>query len=203
AIVNEAGLDELLLDQRDRSILAADATQHPVRQPIKVSNRVPQGFFDGTPHRAHSSARLDPHNTPSRRSIFYWARNIFSAGPSRAEIELHERGSAVADVPYAKGKRRNASAREKRMIIIPLKSKNTAASTSCPSNSNATQSSGAAQAQSSSQLHATASTSAAHPVVANTTSSTNPHATIKHVGRWTRFWLFICCASPEYTDGHH
>ncbi|KAG1869021.1 hypothetical protein DFJ58DRAFT_766650 [Suillus subalutaceus] len=202
-ILKEAGLDELLLDQHDNSLLAADATRRPVRQPIKVSNRISQGFFDGTPHRAHSSGRLNPSDTSSRPSIFDWARNLFSAGPSSAEIELHERGSAVADVPYAKGKRRNASAREKRMIIIPLKSKNTAASTSRAPNSNATQSSGAAQAQSSSQLHATASASTAHPVVANTTSSTNPHATIKHAGRWTRFWLFLCCASPEYTDGHH
>jgi len=23
------------------------------------------------------------------------------------------------------------------------------------------------------------------------------------ITRWTRFWPFICCTSPEYTDGHH
>jgi WD40 repeat protein len=68
AIVKEAGLDELLLDQRKKSVLVvrntfitlrfhciqtfskADATRRPVRQPIKVYNRVPQGFFDSTHH---------------------------------------------------------------------------------------------------------------------------------------------------------
>jgi hypothetical protein len=69
------------------------------------------------------------------------------------------------------------------------------ASTSCPPNSNATQqqSSGAAQAQ------AAVSTSSTDPEAV--ASNTNPHATIKHAGRWIRFWLFICCASPEYTHG--
>ncbi|KAG2065775.1 WD40 repeat-like protein [Suillus decipiens] len=53
AIVEEAGLDDLLLDQRDKSLLAADATRRPVRRPIKVSNQVPQGFFDGMPYRTY------------------------------------------------------------------------------------------------------------------------------------------------------
>ncbi|KAG1869046.1 hypothetical protein DFJ58DRAFT_766841 [Suillus subalutaceus] len=199
-ILKEAGLDELLLDQRDNSLLAADATRRPVRQPIKVANRVPQGFFDDTPHRAHPSARLDLHDTPSRPRIFHWVRNIFSDKSSGAEIERH---SAV-DVPYAKGKRRNASAREKRMVVIPLKPKNPAASTSRPPNSNATQSSGAAQPQSFLQPQAAVSTSSTTPLaVTNTTPNTNPHITITHPGRWTRFWVAICCASSEYTDGHH
>ncbi|KAG2034538.1 WD40-repeat-containing domain protein [Suillus americanus] len=193
AIVKGAGLDELLLDQRDKSPLAADATRHPVRQPIKVSNRVPQGFFDNSPHRARSSARLDPHNTPSRPRVFHWVRNILSARLSSAEIELHEHGSAVVDVPYAKGKRRNASARERRMMIIPLKSKKPAASTQ--------QSTGVAS-QTSSQTQAAVSTSFTALPVANTTLHTNPNATMKNVGRWTRFWLFFCCASPEYTHDH-
>jgi WD40 repeat protein len=203
-IVKEAGLDELLLDQHDKSLLVADATQRLVRQPIKVSNRVPHGFFDGAPHPAHSSARLDPHGTPPRLRIFHWARDLFSARPSGADIELHERPSAVVDAPYAKGKRRNASARERRMVIIPLKSKNPTASTSCPPNGNATQSSGAAQPQSPLQPQAAVSTpSTTPPSVANTTPSTNPHIIIKHAGRWTRFWVSICCTSSEYTDDHH
>ncbi|KAG1837780.1 WD40-repeat-containing domain protein [Suillus subalutaceus] len=202
AIVKGAGLDELLLDQHDKSLLVADATQHPVRQPIKVSNRVPQGFFDDTPHRARSSARLDPNNTPSRPRIFHWVRNLFSARLSNAEIELRERGSAVVDVPYAKGKRRNASARERRMIIIPLKSKKPAASTSCRPNNNTTQQSTGAAAQTSLQTQAAVSTSSTALPVANTTLHTNPNATMKNVGRWTRFWLFFCCASPEYTHDH-
>ncbi|KAG2744878.1 hypothetical protein P692DRAFT_201105071 [Suillus brevipes Sb2] len=77
---------------------------------------------------------------------------------------------------------------------------NATASSSRPPNNNATQqSSSTAQAQS----QAAASTSTAPPVVANTAPSTNPHVIIKHAGRWTRFWLFICCASSEYTDGQH
>ncbi|KIK38232.1 hypothetical protein CY34DRAFT_809574 [Suillus luteus UH-Slu-Lm8-n1] len=77
----------------------------------------------------------------------------------------------------------------------------TASSSRPPNTAVAQQSSGAAQAQSSSQPHAAVST--APPGVANTTSSASPHVTIKYPTRWTRFWLFICCASPEYTDGHH
>jgi hypothetical protein len=112
---------------------------------------------------------------------------------------MHDHPSAaVANVPYAKGKRRNASAREKRRILkIP-----TAAILPPPNNTVAQQPSGATQTQSSSQPHASVSNSTP-PLVAHSTSNTNPHATIKHAGRWTRFWLFICCASPEYTDGHH
>ncbi|KAG2028919.1 quinon protein alcohol dehydrogenase-like superfamily [Suillus americanus] len=195
AILKEAGLEDLLLDQPSKLALATiNATRRPV-QPIKVSNRVPRGVFDDSPH-PHRSVRPDPHDAPSQ-SVFQWARNIFSGRPSSAQIEPHKHGSAV---PYAKGKRRNASAREKRRPALKIAT----ASSSRPPNSNATQqSSGAAQAQSSSQPQAAASTSTAPPVVANTTSSTNPHVMIRHAGRWTRFWLLICCASSEYTDGHH
>lgn len=195
AILKEAGLEDLLLDQPSKLALATiNATRRPV-QSIKVSNRVPRGFFDDSPH-PHRSVRPDPHDAPSQ-SVFQWARNIFSGRPSSAQIEPHKHGSAV---PYAKGKRRNASAREKRRPALKMAT----ASSSRPPNSNATQqSSGAAQAQSSSQPQAAASTSTAPPVVANTTSSTNPHVMIRHAGRWTRFWLLICCASSEYTDGHH
>jgi WD40 repeat protein len=216
AILKEAGLDELLLDQRDKSLLAADATRRPVRQPIKVSLRVPQGFFNDTNHAnsfashhlhllsspSHRSTlrnrflslfrpiHSDAHDTLSRPRPFHWVRNRLFARPSGADIELQERPSAEVDVPYAKGKRRNASAREKRRRILKIPT----ASTSRPPNSNATQqSSGAAQAQ------VAVSTSSTDPEAV--ASNTNPHATIKHAGRWIRFWLFICCASPEYTHG--
>ncbi|KIK34394.1 hypothetical protein CY34DRAFT_812948 [Suillus luteus UH-Slu-Lm8-n1] len=187
AILKEAGLEDLLLDKRDKSTI--NVTRRPV-QPIKVLNRVPQGFFDGSPvsNRAHRSAR-DSNDTPSHQRLFQWARDLFSGVP-------HGRGSAAADVPYAKGKRRNASARERRKPIMT----NATASSSRPPNSNTTlQSSGAAQVQSQGAV----STSTAPPVAANTAPSTNPHVIIKHAGRWTRFWLFICCTSSEYTDGHH
>ncbi|KAG1844608.1 hypothetical protein DFJ58DRAFT_802115 [Suillus subalutaceus] len=198
AILKEAGLQDLLLDQRDKSALATiNATRRPV-QSIKVSNRVPRGFFDDSPH-PHRSAQPDPHDAPSQ-SLFQWARNIFSGRPSSAQVELHEHSPTAVDVPYAKGKRRNASAREKRRPALKIPT----ASSSRPPNSNATQqSNSAAQAQSSSQPHAAGSTSTAPPVVANTTSNTNPHVMIRHAGRWTRFWLFICCASSEYANGQH
>lgn len=138
----------------------------------------------------------DAHNSPSRP--FHWFRTRLFDGPSGPDIELHERPSAVVDVPYARGKRRNASARERRTPIL----KNPTAGSSRHPNSTVTQNS--SQTQSSSQPHAAVSTStAAPPVDANKTSNTNPHATIQHAGRWARFWLFICCTSPEYTDGHH
>ncbi|KAG1846555.1 hypothetical protein DFJ58DRAFT_489565 [Suillus subalutaceus] len=218
AILREAGLDDLLLDVN--SILAADATRRPV-QPIKVSNRVPRGFFDDSPHRrAPLSARPHAQDTPSRPSLFRWARNLLSGGPSGPQVERHERSLVAVDVPYAKGKRvrsclfprmfklpshitqRNTCAREKRRPIL-LKPTNAAAGSSRPPNSNVTQQS--AQAQLSSQQQAAVSTSSSTPPVgATTTSSTNPNVTIKHAGRWIRFWLFICCASTEYThDSHH
>ncbi|KAG1818442.1 WD40-repeat-containing domain protein [Suillus subaureus] len=217
AILKEAGLDDLLLDKPDKSLLATDATRRPVRQPIKVANRVPQGFFGDIPDRAHSSAQhhrsspshrstllsrflsffrpshRDTHDTLSRPRPFHWVRNRLFARLSGADIELHERPSSVVDVPYAKGKRRNASARERRKLILKIP---TAGSLRPPDSAVTQQPSGTAQTQSS-QPHPAVSTSNAPPVA---TSNTNPHATIKHAGRWARFWLFVCCTAPEYTD---
>ncbi|KAG2051614.1 WD40 repeat-like protein [Suillus hirtellus] len=244
AIVKEAGLDELLLDERDKSILAAeattrrpvlpfdpsaDATRRPIRQPIVVPRRqIPQGFFDDSPDHARVSAQhsfhprswashvntlsvqfsslfrpthSDTHETLSRPGPFHWVRNRLSGRQAGEDISLRAHPSAVVDVPYAKGKRRNACARERRMKIIPLKPGNLAASTSRPPNSPAAQhSNGATQAQSS-QAQVATSTSTAPPV-ANTTSHTNPHAMINNAGCWTRFWLFFCCTSPKYTHDH-
>ncbi|KAG2753392.1 WD40 repeat-like protein [Suillus brevipes Sb2] len=226
AILKEAGLDDLLLDQPDKSPLAT--TQRPVQpfdpNPIEVSpRRVPQDFVDDIPNRAHSSARShslsspprggnlrsrllslyrpthsDAHDTPSRPRPFHWVRNRLSARPRGADIELHERSPAVVHVPHCQAQRRNASARETRR---PTMRWPTASSSRPPNTTITQQSSDAAQAQSSSQPHATVST--VPPAATNTTSSARPHATIKYTTRWTRFWLYICCASPEYTDGHH
>ncbi|KAG2034545.1 hypothetical protein BDR03DRAFT_964849 [Suillus americanus] len=150
-----------------------------------------------------SSARLDPRDTPSRPHILLWVRNLFSARPSSAEIELRECHSGVVDVPHCQAQRRNASAREQRRPA-PLKPKKPAASTSRPPNINVTQqSTSAAQAQTSSQAQAAVSTSSAALPVTNTTSHTNPRATIENADRWTRFWLFVCCTTPEYTRDHH
>jgi hypothetical protein len=166
---------------------------------IHVSSR--KYYFSWS--RCSQRPARDPNNTPHR--LLQWARDIFSGAPSSAQIEPHGDCSALVDVPYAKGKhvcyfyprysysnihtlsytmQRNASARERRR----------------PTLTHATQqprSASTAQAQS----QAATSTSTAPPVVTNTTPSTNPHVIIKHPGRWTRFWLFICCASSEYTDG--
>lgn len=182
----------------------------------------PKAFFDDTLNPAHLSARdrlyplttvrsrflslfrpihPDAHNTPSGSRPFHWVRNRLSARTSSVDIGLPQHSSEIVDVPYTRGKPRNACARERRKPLIP---KNATAGSSRPPNSTVTQqSSGAAQAQSSSQPHATDSSPTAPPAVVNTTSSTNPHATIRHAGRWTRFWLFIGCTSAEYTDGHH
>ncbi|KAG1895487.1 uncharacterized protein F5891DRAFT_669043 [Suillus fuscotomentosus] len=212
-ILKEAGLSELLLD---KPVLAADTTPHPVCQPIIVpQRRVPHDFFDDIPHQAHHALHASTlrdwffslfrpihpdtgHDTSSRPCPFHWVRSRLSGRPTGEDIELSERPSAVVDVPYAKGKHRNASARERQMKIIPLKPGNPAAGPSCPPNSNTTQhSNGASQAQ------AAVSTASAPPVVTNTTPNTNPHVTIRHAGRWTRFWVSICCPSSKYTDSHH
>ncbi|KAG2344064.1 hypothetical protein BDR05DRAFT_962351 [Suillus weaverae] len=57
--------------------------------------------------------------------------------------------------------------------------------------------------QPSSQPQAAVSTPAVgDATVATTSTLPSPrHATISDVGLWTRFWLFIGCISPQYTDG--
>ncbi|KAG1895447.1 uncharacterized protein F5891DRAFT_1058487, partial [Suillus fuscotomentosus] len=206
---------ELLLDK------PADAAPRPVRQQIIIpQRRVPHGFFDDLPDRArhpqswasHVSTLCDrfsslfypdAHDTSSRPRPFHWVRSRLSGRPTDEDIQLREGPSAVVDVPYAKGKRRNACARERRMKIIPLKPGNSAASTSRPPNGNNTQHSNAASQAQSSQAHAAVSTATAPPVVTNTTPNTNPHVIIRYAGRWTRFGLSICCSSSEYADGHN
>ncbi|KAG1798094.1 uncharacterized protein HD556DRAFT_1463521 [Suillus plorans] len=206
--------DELLLDKPVLAVV--DATPRPVRQPIIIpQRRVPHGFFDDIPHRAHHASHpstlrdrlsslfhTDAHDTSSRPRPFHWVRSRLSGRPTGEDIGLHGHPSAVVDVPYAKGKRRNASARERRMKIPPLKPGNTAASTSRPPNSNTTQHSNSASQAQSSQAQAAVSPSTAPPAVTHTFSSANPHVTIRHAGRWTRFWLLICCTSTEYTHDH-
>lgn len=203
AIVRKAGLDDLLLSQRsdEKLVHMASATRRPVQ--LLETNRVPRGFFDGQPHHAHLSARPDAHDTSSKPRLFHWVQKFLPTRPNGAQIEPCD---PVVDVPYAKGKRRNASAREKRK---PIPKKYTASSSRPPNSNDTHHSSNTAHVQSSSrpQAQATVSASPTAPAIAvnsgATTSSTNPHAMIKHAGRWTRFWLFICCASPEYTDDHY
>ncbi|KAG2053337.1 WD40 repeat-like protein [Suillus hirtellus] len=221
-ILKEAGLSELLLD---KPVLAADAkpTPRPARQSIIIpQRRVPHGFFDDLPDRAHVSPRhpqswashlstlrdrfsslfhSDAHDTSSRPHPFHWVRNHLSASgrPSSKDIGPHER-PPVVDVSHCQAQRRYASAHERRRPIIPLKSKKP---TSRPPDGNTTQqSSGTTQTQSSSKSHTAVATSTIPSAVTNTPSNINPHVTLRHVGRWTRFWLLICCASTEYTHDH-
>ncbi|KAG1720821.1 WD40-repeat-containing domain protein [Suillus paluster] len=106
-IVMEACLDDLLKPQEPHNaLLNRDVTQCPV-QPRHDACRVPPGFFDDLPHRAHLSSRRrssaphgrtilgrisssfsrthsNTHNTPSRRRpLIDWARNILSETPHR------------------------------------------------------------------------------------------------------------------------
>jgi hypothetical protein len=86
---------------------------------------------------------------------------------------------------------------------------NASAGSSGPPQSSITQQSGGvAHAQASSDLPATVATlSTTPPIAANsavTTLTTSlPDAVIPQAGCWIRFWLFVCCASAQYTDGHH
>ncbi|KAG1856733.1 hypothetical protein F4604DRAFT_1685380 [Suillus subluteus] len=152
------------------------------------------------------SHQLIPSSTQdtSSSSPLDWARNIFKQrGQSGEEIELPGRSSAVVEVPYAKGKRRNASKREvalakQKQKTKALHSKNSTAGSSQPPKPNVTKSSSQPQASSSTTPAAGDATTATTP-----TPPSRRHAMIKDAGLWTRIWLFLGCLSPEYTDDHH
>jgi hypothetical protein len=222
AIIKAAGLEELLsYSKADKSARAlhANVTRRPIQQRLPAY-RVPHGFFDGVPP-AHSSAqqettllrRLFQHGPFSAQdtspsSALDWARNIFKPRrQSGEEIELEGCSPTAVEVPYAKGKRRNASAREVALAkqkqkqkekAKKLHSKNSTAGSSQPLRSNVTQP--PSQPQSSSST-----TPAAGDATAATTSTllSHRHVTIRDAGLWTRFWLFLGCLSPEYTDSDH
>ncbi|KAG1856724.1 WD40-repeat-containing domain protein [Suillus subluteus] len=200
AIVREAGLHELLSHSKaNKSALHANATRPPVQQ-RPPAGRVPHGFFDGVPpaHRHKKPHFLDAYSIAAPP-----ARNIFKRrGQSGEEIELQGRSSADVEVPYAKGKRRNASKREvalakQKQKTKALHSKNSAAGSSQPPKPNVAKPS--SQPQSSSSITPTAGDA----TQATTSTPSRPVATIRQVGLWTRFWLFLGCLSPEYTDDHH
>ncbi|KAG2738088.1 hypothetical protein P692DRAFT_20759457 [Suillus brevipes Sb2] len=92
----------------------------------------------------------------------------------------------------------------------PLYSKNSTAGSSQPPKPNVASPSSQPQAEPSLQPQADGSSSSATPVIGDATTTTGatsmpsrPDITIKQAGLWTRFWLLICCASTEHTDGHH
>jgi len=86
------------------------------------------------------------------------------------------------------------------------RAKNAYAGSSRPPQGSITQpSGGVAQAKLSTQPNAAIATpDVAAPSAVNTFTTPVPDALIPRAGRWTRFWLFVCCASAQYTgDGHH
>jgi hypothetical protein len=40
-------------------------------------------------------------------------------------------------------------------------------------------------------------------LMANTSATSLPNAIIPQPGFWTRFWLFMCCTSAQYTNNRH
>lgn len=203
-IIREVGLDKLIQGTKR----------------LDVSHGVPSGFFNDTPNRAHLAppprSVVLPHeislldrfhslfhptqsNAPSRSRPFSWDRKFLfkrQHSQSGADIELQEHRSAVAEVPLAKGKRRNASAREKRRTFRS-NSNNLHVGSSRPPQSNRMP-----HRQSSSQVLA-ATPSTTTTFLSTTSRASRLDATIRQPGRWSRFWLYVCCASPEYTEGRH
>jgi WD40 repeat protein len=217
AIIKEAGLDELLSDSKaSKSALHDNATRPPIQQPPPAC-WVPHGFFDRVPP-AHSSALQETtllrrffHRSPSSTqytspfSPLDWARNLFKPRTQSGEvIELQGHSPVVVKVPYAKGKRRNASAREVALAKQKQKQKakllhlkNSAASSSRPPKPNVIQPSSQPQAADSSF---TTPATGDYTAATTLTPPSRRHATIKDAGLWTRCWLFLGCLSPEYTD---
>ncbi|KAG1851853.1 hypothetical protein DFJ58DRAFT_746204 [Suillus subalutaceus] len=204
AILREAGLDNLLSDPKaNKSALHANTTRRPVQR--RPPYRAPQGFFDGVPpdrsyfsarSRHHSSAlpgstlfrrlfRRSPSNghDSSPSSPLQWAQALLKRrGQSCEGTELQGCSPAVIKVPYAKGKRPNATQQS---------------GTATPS-----------QTHPSSQPQPAVSNSSTAPAVGDNTAATtstpsHPDVMFIQAGFWARFWLFIGCLSPEYQDGHH
>ena len=73
-----------------------------------------------------------------------------------------------------------------------------------PPQSSITQQFGAAaQMESASQSHAAVSVPSTTPAIGTTSTTALPDLMIRQAGCWTRFWLIMCCASPEYSDDRH
>ncbi|KAG1856726.1 hypothetical protein F4604DRAFT_1906546 [Suillus subluteus] len=154
------------------------------------------------------SHQLIPSSTQdtSSSSPLDWARNIFKRrGQSGEEIEFQGHSPTVVEAPYAQGKRRNASgrdaalAKQRQQKMKPLPSKNSTAGNSQPPKPIVV------KPPSQTQAVASSSTTPATGDASEATTSTpsRPDATIRQAGLWTRFWLFLGCLSPEYTDDHH
>ena len=128
-----------------------------------------------------------------------------------------QRNISGAEKRFEKEKARNAknasanSSRPPHIIIIPgadhaQSSSRPHDASVCPQppqSSITQQFGGAGQMQSASQSHAAVSVPSTTPAIGTTSTSALPDLTIRQAGCWTRFWLIVCCASPEYSDGRH
>ncbi|KAG2035526.1 WD40-repeat-containing domain protein [Suillus americanus] len=228
AILREAGLDDLLsYPKANKSITHSNSTRRLVqRRPPAF--RAPQGFFHGVPP-GHSQFSAQSHtrsseprgSTPLHRlfhrrpsnaqdtspsSPLEWARALLKwRGQSSEGTELQGRSPVAVEVPHAKGKRRNASAREvalakQKQKMRALNSKNSTAAS--------LQHHKPIVVKPSSQPQPAVSNSSIAPAVGDNTAATTPpprpDVILRQAGLWTRFWLLICCLSPEYQDdGRH
>lgn len=166
---------------------ASPRTPGRKRRPLsKIWRRIPRPRS----HKARSTGSVSEPSTRKSRSSSLskmWKRIRHPRSHQVRSLEL-------VDVPQAQGNPRNYSAREVRMKKEREKKKEKARA--------------AKDASASSTQRATTSgastTPAASATSANNTSMTSPpNVMIAQAGCWTRFWLFICCASTQYTDGHH
>ncbi|OAX31523.1 hypothetical protein K503DRAFT_806000, partial [Rhizopogon vinicolor AM-OR11-026] len=191
---------------RRRPLSPSPARRHHVAGHLSLGGRTLLG-------RLSSLFRQDNYNTPDAPPplrFLEWAQKPLFNSPRRRDegMELQDRRLTTVDVPFTGGKPRNISAAQIRMKKERervKKAKKACASNSRPPHDSVTQQSGgAAQAQSSTELHADVAT----PDVAATSAATTltmslPDAIIPRAGRWTRFRLFVCCISAQYTDGYH
>ncbi|OAX44272.1 Cullin repeat-containing protein [Rhizopogon vinicolor AM-OR11-026] len=215
-------IEKRLKDKEDRVASIVVATRRPDQPQDENEHRLPPGFFDDSPHHPHSAASHLPvpsstlkyhapgrtllgrvfsslrrthdniHDTLPRPGFSDWVRSPFPLMPRRRNdegIEQQDRRPTVVDVPFTRGKRRNVSAAEVRFEREKARNKKKAsAGSSRPPKSSV--------AQKSTEATHTQPTSSITPAVALLLE-------LRHAGCWTRFWLFICSPSAQYTDGHH
>jgi hypothetical protein len=106
-------------------------------------------------------------------------------------------------------KKEKEKVRDAKNKMVAKNTKNAPESSSRPPKSNLTQQSAGVPQSRSSELHVAVSTMSTTPAVAAAPAAipsmtSLPDAIIPRAGCWTRFWLFLLCASStQYTYGHH
>ncbi|KAG2147772.1 WD40-repeat-containing domain protein [Suillus bovinus] len=212
--VIEAGREDLLSDKdrfspKPRKLI--HSSQNTVKKPlsdadatrqgrplIKDARRIPQGFFDDSPHvslwRRHESHETTERNTISRPHPLSWPRHFVSGMShkrNQTDTELQE--IPVVDVPCTWAKPRNYHAVKKPSASSSQRSyphtthQRNATTQNIPSSSQGPP--------------ANATTSGAPPAVDSTTSATGTTSQRDiQAGCWIRFLLCICCV---HTDDQH